>query len=671
MASAASADPLLAAVGVLLAAFGCWIGIRRSDLSVARAAVVGGSLVLGSWSELGGPFGGSAALILPCAVVVAMLGLRRRPSTVRRRAWQVTGGVAGIAVLVVGLFALSVLGARSSLTDGVELAREGVRAMQDGDLDTGAARLRVAADRLDGADRSLSVPWTEPARLVPVVAQHRRAVVDLAAETARAMRVAADALDQIDVERLRIVGGRIDLVALEDAVAPLREVQEALEALDATLLDVRSPWLLPLVSERLDEAVEEFGGGAERFDTAVDAVELAPALLGSDGPRRYLVMFTTPSEARGVGGFPGNYAELVADGGRLSMSGFGRFSDLDRAAYAAGARCTGCPEEFLDSYGDFGVTTGPAGSVGEVVWKNITMPAHFPYIAEAAAILAPQSGRPEVDGVVLMDPYVMRTFIGYTGPVELPADDRTIDERSILPYILFEQYLRDDNAERIDALEEIARTVIDRLLTGALPEPQVLARDLPPLVAQRRLLVWTDRPEEQDVLRRSGLDGSLPHIDPQVDAGFGVTITNAGGSKIDAFVDVDTETAVATDPMTGRRILTATVTIANTAPAEGLPPTVIGNLVDRPTGTNRSYVTFYSGVGARSIVRDGVAAGLDPGREAGWTTGSLFVDVPAGGSTTFVLEFEVPPGVESVVTWAQPLVVDRTDLGPRAPGPGQ
>ena len=77
-------------------------------------------------------------------------------------------------------------------------------------------------------------------------------------------------------------------------------------------------------------------------------------------PRRYLVLFTTPSESRGLGGFVGNYAELTIDDGHLSMTSFGRAEDLDRLALQAGARVTG-HEEFLRQYGRFGFDTDGNG----------------------------------------------------------------------------------------------------------------------------------------------------------------------------------------------------------------------------------------------------------------------------------------------------------------------
>ena len=49
-------------------------------------------------------------------------------------------------------------------------------------------------------------------------------------------------------------------------------------------------------------------------------MRLAPQMLGAEGVRRYFIAFTTPAEARGMGGFMGNWA--VIDRERAVGSGW-------------------------------------------------------------------------------------------------------------------------------------------------------------------------------------------------------------------------------------------------------------------------------------------------------------------------------------------------------------
>ena len=65
--------------------------------------------------------------------------------------------------------------------------------------------------------------------------------------------VVADALDEIDFDRLRPQAGRFDLQALADLQAPLTRVRDALVELQQTSQDVRSPWLVNRATYELDD----------------------------------------------------------------------------------------------------------------------------------------------------------------------------------------------------------------------------------------------------------------------------------------------------------------------------------------------------------------------------------------------------------------------------------
>ena len=57
---------------------------------------------------------------------------------------------------------------------------------------------------------------------------------------------------------------------------------------------------------------------------ATELLRVVPGLLGGDETRRYLVVFITPAELRGAGGFVGSYAELEAVDGDVDLVRSGR-----------------------------------------------------------------------------------------------------------------------------------------------------------------------------------------------------------------------------------------------------------------------------------------------------------------------------------------------------------
>ena len=87
--------------------------------------------------------------------------------------------------------------------------------MNAGDYRGAAEELEQAATSFDSANDALTQPWATPAQFVPIVAQNRRATVELAATAATASRAASDALAVIDPDQLRLVNGEIDIAAID------------------------------------------------------------------------------------------------------------------------------------------------------------------------------------------------------------------------------------------------------------------------------------------------------------------------------------------------------------------------------------------------------------------------------------------------------------------------
>ena len=371
------------------------------------------------------------------------------------------------------------------------------------------------------------------------------------------------------------------------------------------------------------------------------------------------MLFTTPSESRGLGGFVGSYAELSVVDGQLTLGGFGRSQDLDRLAQAAGATIED-QDDFLRDYGRFGFDVDGDGSgvVGDSALRNVAMTPDFPTVAEIAADLYADTTGTEVDGVIVMDPYVVTQLMRYTGPVVIPSLGRELGPDEAINYLLRDQYLVDiPDEQRADGLAEAAAQAFAGLLAGALPDPIELARDLGPLTNQRRLLVWSARPEEQAMIETVHIGGDVPPLGGA--DGWSFTVSNAGGNKIDTFLDRRAGYVAATDPDSGVTTGTVRVELTNTAPAEGLPRYVIGNRSGQPDGTSTLWVTVYSPLGLDRLTVDGEATGFETGSEGDWRSYRVRVDIPPGATVT--LEADVSGSVadpERVVTWTQPMERD-------------
>ena len=89
---------------------------------------------------------------------------------------------------------------------------------------TSEARPTCSTRRTEHLDQ----PWIESAAFVPILAQHRDAVVDMSRVGAAGAATVADAVTLIDPADLVVADGRIDVDALAAIEQPLRDVRDGI-----------------------------------------------------------------------------------------------------------------------------------------------------------------------------------------------------------------------------------------------------------------------------------------------------------------------------------------------------------------------------------------------------------------------------------------------------------
>ena len=499
---------------------------------------------------------------------------------------------------------------------------------------------------------------------VPIAAHYQRAVGDMSRSGAEALSVVSEALAEINLDTLRPADGQFDLEALAALDAPLTRVRDALVDLKSTADESRSVWLVDRATYELDDFATSVDEHLPSINDALHAIRLAPEMLGADGRRTYLLVFTTPSESRGLGGFIGSYGELQVDDGTLTLGEFGRAQDLEPRIQAAGARVTD-QDEFLEQYGRFGFDADGTGTglVGDSSLRNLAMTPDFPTVAEIAADLYLQTTGTHVDGVIAMDPQVVTQLLRYSGPVFIPSLGREVSADDTLPFLLRDQYIVDvPDDQRADGLAEAATSAFTGLIAGQLPDPIELARDLGPLTGERRLLVWSAHPDEQEMIEGVGIGGAIPPLDGA--DGLAFTVSNAGGSKIDTFLTRGVRSTSSTDADTGVTSRTVAIELQNEAPAEGLPRYVIGNRAGQPDGTSSLWLSIYSPLGMDRLTVDGTEVGFEAGEEAGWNVYRVRVDIPSASTASIEATMSgtlADPSAEPV-TWVQPMERDIQEL---------
>ena len=567
--------------------------------------------------ELGGITGSSATVAAAVAGLLIVSGLRRTPDPTRRHVRTTVGVLAGAAVVVSGVAILAATGAAGDVRRGTDAGKDGLRAAGRGDVPGAKERFDHAADAFNGAAAELSRWWVKPALAVPVLGHQLRAVQVLSEAGEQLARAAATVVSEVDRTGLRIQGGAIDLAGLERAANALAATGRRLDRAVADVESARSPWLVAPLVDAINDFDTRMAEGHRAVGTTTDVLELAGAMLGRDGPRRWFLAVVTPAESRGSGGLVGNIGEITAERGKVDLVAVERIAQLNEAVDDKAAAQV-LPMLYQEAYPGWNVPTN---------LQNVTVAADFPTAAIALESVLPLAGRGEVDGTISIDPLAVAALLEATGPVEVRSWPVPLTSVNAAEVLLHEQYVALEQDPREQFLVEVIRAVWDRLTSGDV-SPVSLSRALAPAVAGRHIQLHSRRPDEQATLSRLGADGAMHRTG--VDH-LSLVTNNASESKADWFLRRAVDYRVRYDPGSGSAEATVIVTLTNDAPSSGLPEYVLGGQVV-PPGTNRQIVQIYTPLDILAASVDGQPLGSREvrslGRSGNWAH-EFDVAVPA------------------------------------------
>lgn len=572
-------------------------------------------------------FHGFTALATAVAITPVLVSgyqtCRRSERRRIRRAVLAGGAVVAVIGLAYGALLLSVA---TDIDRATSDAQTGLNATRRGDTDTARRSFVRAESSFERTNSRINGWWAAPARAVPVLSQHARALGSSAEEGVQLSRTAGETVEAANYQELRSTGGQFDIDRIVSVRDPLERTATSISSAQRAIDANRTPWLLGPLADGLDDLGDELTQAGGEADLALDAVEVAPALLGADGPRHYFVAFVTPAELRGSGGFMGSYAEISATDGRLRLEESGSTRELRQARGAV--EVTG-PPDYIRRYGQF--------SVGDFI-GDFTFSPHFPYDAQVISEIYPQAGGRPVDGVISIDPIALAALLRFTGPVEVEGFGRTLSADDAANFLLRENYaLFQDNDAQNDALAELVEITFDRLTTGDLPGPRRIGDILGPATAEGRIRLWSPDSDEQALFGRLGATGAFPEPRPGRDF-LAVASQNSGNNKIDVYQSRDIDYRVTIDDEGALRA-TARVTVRNDAPLDQrLPDYVLSNSQDDPEGTNRMLLSVYTPHELEGAAVDGEATGVQSETEAGYRVYTKQIVVPPGGSVTLELD---------------------------------
>jgi hypothetical protein len=573
-------------------------------------------------------FGTSALITVIAIAPVVRSGYPRLTRRQRRRIRRVAKPVL-IALVAITVATGAVLAsAFNPIVEARELTLNAADAGLDGEIDEATVLLADAGQQWAVANGRVAGFWTLPGRLIPIVGQHLRAAQIATGQSAAVSSSASIVASRFDGDRL-VENGRLNLQEVDSLRPAVDAFAATTTRAELRVADAVSPWLVPPVRSKFEFANDRLGPLAGVVNAVSEGLHVGAELVGGTDESTILVMFSTPAEARGGGGFIGNWAEFSAVDGELTLTANHRSKVLNDLLIERGASLQ-ADSDYVTRYGRFAV---------ENHVQDVTISPDFPSAAAVAANLYEQAMDREVDAVFMVDPTAIATLLSFTGPVAL-AEDYTIHAGNAESELLVGQYERfaDDDPARTEALSELASTIVHSLLEEP-PDLVRFSRKLAPLAEQGRISAWLADDIDGEISRRLGLDGAFPRSSADTDV-LGVIHQNAGQNKIDTYLSrsVDVDTILDTDTGTVDHLVR--VTLRNDAPAVGLPDAIIGsNDQGLAPGTNRLTLSVYSPHAIRSAWVDDVGAAVESSEEFGLGVYSMVLVLPPTSSTTVEMRF--------------------------------
>lgn len=453
---------------------------------------------------------------------------------------------------------------------------------------------RSAHDRTDGTWWGMAtyMPWVgDDAEGVQLLA----ASLDrLASESMDPLAAAADSLQELTEQ------GRVDVEVLTSMSGPLHRATAGVEDAAALVANVRTQGFLGILKapfEQYAAQVDELLGG---LNSATLATDLAPAMLGADGPRDYLLIFQNNAEIRATGGLPGSWARVHADNGLLTMEEQGSAIDfpvLDEPA-------TTLTLEEVAVYGE---------ELGRY-WQDPVFTPDFPRSAEIfnAFWQISQPDRP-LDGIISIDPVALSYLLEAVGPVLVEGVELTpANSAEVLLNGIYKMYTNPREQDRV--FRSLARAIFESIQADVISPARFVA-GLDRAAQERRLLVAPFRSAEKLAIFGTAVEGALGGDGGTAPNVF-IGLNDATGSKMSYYLrywaDVESR-----DCENGVQTLDGTLKLNQTiSPREArlLPDYITGGGVyGTKPGTQLVFVRIYAphGGGITNIRIDGVRPTFD------------------------------------------------------------
>lgn len=543
-----------------------------------------------------------------------------------------------LALVLLLVLAVAWIGIRGVLAKGhLERAVSDVDTLRSQLTGGDTAAAQKTAKHLEdeaGAARSLTGdPVWGAAQSVPFFGTNLRAVRQVSVivdDVARdAVSPVAGVVGDFSSDSFAPKNGRIDLQPIEDAQPAVAKATSTLQRAERDADAIDTSGTLSPVTTAVGQLRNALGTASTQAATANRIVQIAPAMLGHDGDRNYLLLFQNNAELRAGGGIPGAVALLQVQDGSIHLqnqtsgSSFGKFE-----------------QPVLPLSAD---TASLYGSITGEYMQDVTLTPRFDVSAQLAREMWKQRFGQQVDGVLAIDPVTLSYILRATGPVQLPTGD-TLTSDNAVKLLLSDVYAKYTDPTMQDAFfAAAASSVFDKVSSGTFDTKAFIAA-LTQGTEEGRVRLWSADQGEQRQIDHTAIAGSLPTAS-KATRQFGVYLNDGTGAKMDYYLDKRVSVGSSVCRKDGRPTSVVQVTIKNTAPADAatsLPRYVTGggDFGTEP-GKIKTLIAVYAPTNAIYLgsSQDGKQVGVQTTSDGGHPVAQLQTLLAPGESTTFRVAF--------------------------------
>ena len=556
----------------------------------------------------------------------------RKGERKKRRVAAVVAVIVAVVLVAFGVSGFMLFNSAKTVKSQAKETVEIVGGLKDkvtsGDFSTLPDDAKKIDELCSSMKKETSSPVWTMASFIPVYGgdiNAARTMVDALSDVSSGALVPmADNLAQATPGKL-FQDGTINVSALQAVADSLSDSSKAFKSANEKIQGIGDTHIAQ-VTELVDKAKDGFATLNGAVDAAEKVAPVLPQMLGANGQtRNYLLYAMNNVEIRACGGFGGSQGLISVTDGQMSIGEF-----VPRIGLSEDEAVESVDEEDEALFGNHSNLYN-SGNTYSPDWPRNSQ--------RVAALWKSQYGQ-DVDGVVGIDPVFLQYLLGLVGNVSLP-DGTVVDGTNAAKVLMHDVYWNYPVEESDGIFASVASAAFDKIL-GGIGDVDVtkLVGAFERGAEEGRLIAWMRNDDEQNAIKETGIDASLPDPDdPSADPVAGVYFNNLSFSKLDWYLNADTQIGQGVKNGDGTCSYRITVTLTNIMTQEEagkLPDYVAASAPGAARDDERLNVSVFAPTGGNisDLTVEGTQFGLGAATWHGIPFYSGTVDLHAGETTT-------------------------------------